>query len=77
MSVGSYGCNLRCPFCQNHEISMSEPGGGQKASPKELADLAESLRPKGNIGLAYTCNEPLIGYEFVRDCAAEIRARGM
>ena len=23
LSVGSYGCNLRCPFCQNAEISMS------------------------------------------------------
>ncbi|MBO7403929.1 MAG: radical SAM protein, partial [Clostridia bacterium] len=21
LSAGSYGCNLRCPFCQNHEIS--------------------------------------------------------
>ncbi len=26
LSVGSFGCNLRCPFCQNHEISMSEDG---------------------------------------------------
>jgi len=25
LSVGSFGCNLRCPFCQNHEISMAEP----------------------------------------------------
>ena len=24
LSVGSYGCNLRCPFCQNYEISWSE-----------------------------------------------------
>ena len=23
LSIGSYGCNLRCPFCQNHEISWS------------------------------------------------------
>lgn len=23
LSVGSFGCNLRCPFCQNHEISMA------------------------------------------------------
>ncbi len=77
LSVGSFGCNLRCPFCQNHEISMTSPGGRQKASPKELANLAASLQSKGNIGLAYTYNEPLVGYEFVRDCAKEIRARGM
>lgn len=28
LSVGSYGCNLRCPFCQNHEISMIDGGDG-------------------------------------------------
>ena len=26
LSVGSFGCNLRCPFCQNHEISMAGDG---------------------------------------------------
>jgi pyruvate formate lyase activating enzyme len=77
LSVGSYGCNLRCPFCQNHDISMAAQGGGRKVSPTELANLAESLKIKGNIGLAYTYNEPLVGFEFVRDCAKEIRARGM
>ena len=77
LSVGSFGCNLACPFCQNHEISMASPGGGRKASPAELARLAETLKSKGNIGLAYTYNEPLVGFEFVRDCAAEIRSRGM
>ena len=25
LSVGSFGCNLACPFCQNHEISMASP----------------------------------------------------
>lgn len=77
LSVGSFGCNLRCAFCQNHEISMASRGVGRKASPKELVALAASLKSRGNIGLAYTYNEPLVGYEFVRDCAAEVRARGM
>ena len=77
LSVGSFGCNLRCPFCQNHEIAMASHGGGQKAGPAELADLAASLKARGNIGLAYTYNEPLVGHEFVRDCAAEVRARRM
>ena len=35
------------------------------------------LRPYGNIGVAYTYNEPLIGYEYVRDCTALVRERGM
>ena len=43
LSVGSYGCNLRCPFCQNHEISMVKPEMAEDhyLSPKELADIAK------------------------------------
>ena len=79
LSVGSFGCNLRCPFCQNHEISMSGDGELEMVgvSPETLADKALKLRPYGNIGVAYTYNEPLIGYEYVRDCAALIHERGM
>ena len=79
LSVGAYGCNLRCPFCQNHEISMTgaEHTETLYLSPDAFAEQAERLRPLGNIGAAYTYNEPLIGYEYVRDCAERIRGRGM
>lgn len=79
LSVGSFGCNLRCPFCQNHEISMAGEGelDTEELLPNDLAALAERLRPRGNIGVAYTYNEPLIGYEYVRDCAVAVRAWGM
>ncbi|MCL1848678.1 MAG: AmmeMemoRadiSam system radical SAM enzyme [Clostridiales bacterium] len=70
LSVGSYGCNMRCPFCQNSGISMIGPGeAAQEASPEQLVDMAMSEKRRGNIGLAYTYNEPLVGYEFVLDCA--------
>lgn len=79
LSVGSFGCNLRCPFCQNFEISMSREGEIERleVSPEALADKALELRPYGNIGVAYTYNEPLVGYEYVRDCAALVHERGM
>ena len=80
LSVGSFGCNLRCPFCQNCSISQAGEDSArfQRATPAELADAALRIREeRGNIGLAYTYNEPLVGWEFVRDCAKEIRARGM
>ena len=79
LSVGSFGCNLRCPFCQNHEISMAGDGAIQTVdvSPERLADKAAELIPRGNIGVAYTYNEPLVGYEYVRDCAAAVHNRGM
>ncbi len=79
LSVGSFGCNLRCPFCQNHEISMAGDGElrAETLLPDALAALAEDLKNRGNIGAAYTYNEPLIGYEYVRDCAEAVHARGM
>lgn len=79
LSVGSFGCNLRCPFCQNHEISMSGEKELETAelSPEALADKALELRPYGSIGVAYTYNEPLVGYEYVWDCASLVHERGM
>lgn len=79
LSVGSFGCNLRCPFCQNHEISMSGDRELKTAevSPETLVSKALELRPYGNIGVAYTYNEPLIGYEYVQDCAALVHEWGM
>jgi pyruvate formate lyase activating enzyme len=71
LSVGSYGCNLKCSFCQNYEISTVGKGElrTQHATPENLIQIALDLIPCGNIGIAYTYNEPLVGYEFVRDCA--------
>ena len=82
ISVGSFGCNLRCPFCQNYEISWSDEvrimaKHARYISPENLADIAESYKTKGNIGVAYTYNEPLTGYEYVLDCAKLIHERGM
>ena len=79
LSVGSFGCNLRCPFCQNHESSMAGEGTIQTmtASPEQLAAKAAELVPRGNIGVAYTYHEPLIGYEYVWDCAALVHERGL
>ena len=81
LSVGSFGCNLRCPFCQNYNISWSQRAMGydeaQGYTPEQVAELAERYLPKGNIGAAYTYNEPLIGYEFVRDTARLVKKRGM
>lgn len=82
LSAGSYGCNLRCPFCQNHEISWSAQAmrfkdRAQYVSPLQLADTAEYYKPRGNIGIAFTYNEPLIGYEYIRDTAKLIHERGM
>lgn len=82
LSVGSYGCNLRCPFCQNYEISWSEEAmryaqSAQFATPEQIAETALYYRDKGNVGVAFTYNEPLVGYEFVRDTAKLVHEAGM
>lgn len=81
LSIGSFGCNLRCPFCQNYQISMAgiEDISHQNITPWELADLAQKLarEPAGNLGVAFTYNEPFISYEFVRDCAVLLKQAGL
>jgi pyruvate formate lyase activating enzyme len=79
LSVGSFGCNLRCPFCQNSAIAAAGVGEVpcEVITPEELVENARRLGPRGNIGVAYTYNEPLVGYEFVRDCAALVHEAGL
>ena len=82
LSVGSYGCDLRCPFCQNHEIAAPENNPlwekrTDRVSPEQLAETAARFRDRGNIGIAYTYNEPLVGFEFVRDTAKLACEAGM
>jgi pyruvate formate lyase activating enzyme len=78
LSVGSYGCNLRCEFCQNVEIAV--PHGSisiNEITPEELLRLAKETVSRGNIGVAYTYNEPLINFEFLHDTARIIAENGM
>jgi len=80
LSVGSFGCNLACPFCQNAGIAMAdEKIATENVTPARLAALAEELRrqPRGNCGVAFTYNEPLVGYEYILDTAPLLHAAGM
>lgn len=79
LSVGSYGCNLRCPFCQNHEISMAGADISDTVyiSPEALTREAIKYQKRGNIGVAFTYNEPLIGWEYVYDTAKLVKEAGM
>lgn len=71
LSVGSYGCNLRCPFCQNHEIAQAgaDEVPWRELSPEELVALCAEAREQNPLvaGIAHTYNEPLIAWEYVRD----------
>jgi pyruvate formate lyase activating enzyme len=82
LSAGSYGCNLACPFCQNSDIARAHGGNNlaprlQTNTPAQLIETALSLKNRGNIGIAYTYNEPLINYEFVSDTARLAHEAGL
>ena len=80
LSVGSFGCNLACAFCQNAGIAAADERiETENVTPAQLAALADELRrqPRGNIGVAFTYNEPLVGYEYIMDTAPLLHATGL
>lgn len=70
LSVGSFGCNFKCSFCQNYSISQYE-GESKFIPPQEMVMI--SMEIPNNIGLAFTYNEPSIWYEYVLDVAKTIK----
>ena len=73
LSTGPNGCNLRCSFCQNWEISQE-----QIDTPFVSAEMmVEEANRRDVIGISYTYTEPLIWFEYVRDCAQLARKAGL
>lgn len=75
LSVGSFGCNFACGFCQNHSISLGETYDRIQVSSRQLVRQARKVDI--NIGLAYTYNEPTVFYELMLETAQAIREAGM
>lgn len=81
LSLGSYGCNLRCPWCQNHSISQvgEREVCWRELSPQALAQLAVQAHEADSrmVGVAYTYNEPLVSWEYVRDAGRLVHEAGL
>ena len=78
-SIATLGCNFRCPFCQNWQISQAgrkgkTPGGGQALSPPEI--VAAAVR-RGCRSISYTYTEPTIFFEYAFDTARLAREAGL
>lgn len=74
-SLGSLGCTMRCPFCQNHHIAQP-----QKAVPLKELDhrhLATAVRKLGLSAVAYTYNEPALQAEYILAAAPLLREAGI
>jgi pyruvate formate lyase activating enzyme len=74
LSIGSYGCNMKCLFCQNFEISQHIPNT-KFIEPKEILDIAMSI--ENNIGIAFTYNEPTISIEYILELAPLIKKNNL
>jgi pyruvate formate lyase activating enzyme len=73
-SIGTVGCNWRCQYCQNAEISQEKVAQGRALSPKAAVDWAVRL---GCDGITFTYNEPTIFIEYALDVMREARGRGL
>ena len=72
-SAGFYGCNFRCPFCQNWEISQRTENA-DIVPPQQLINAALK---SGAPSLAFTYSEPLVHFEYVLAAAKLARAAGL
>ncbi len=74
LSLGSIGCNLKCKYCQNYMISQLKADEYRhflELPPEKVAELSAKYD-----GVAFTYNEPLINYEYVRDSAKMVKDAG-
>ncbi len=76
LSLGTWGCNFACQFCQNWQIAQDSPQTIEILPEKAVA-VAKEYQKQGNIGIAYTYSEPSVWYEYIMDTAQAIRQAGM
>jgi pyruvate formate lyase activating enzyme len=76
LSMGTFGCNLKCSFCQNWTIAH-EDTQTVTITPREAVEKANELVDRGNIGIAYTYNEPSIWYEYVYETCKLAKGEGL
>lgn len=80
-SIGSYGCNMNCHFCQNSQIARKKITLNDKCtmlSVEELIKMAENQKKtNGSIGVAFTYNEPTINYEYLYEAAKILKEKNL
>jgi len=74
LSIGTWGCNLHCDFCQNWHIAHVQPKT-YNLSPQQAVELIEQ-QEKNCIGIAFTYSEPTVWFEYVMDTASLCRSKG-
>lgn len=73
-SIGTVGCNWRCQYCQNAEISQEHEVGGRALGAREAVEYARRL---DCAGVTFTYNEPTIFIEYALDVIREAHSHGL
>jgi pyruvate formate lyase activating enzyme len=75
-SVGLAGCNLKCSFCQNYDISQADPEDLRtyEAPPERIV---RNAKDSGCMGIAFTYNEPAISIEYSMDTFRMAQKEGL
>ncbi len=78
-SIASAGCNLVCPFCQNHSLSQALRRDNTPKSTRfwSPSDVVEATVSSGSTSISFTYSEPILMLEFARDVARLARSRGL
>lgn len=78
LSIASAGCNLSCPWCQNHHLSdMVRRDGTIKGDDVPAEDVVDAAVARRCASVSYTYSEPTIHYEHNRECGVLARERGL
>lgn len=77
LTLGSYGCSFRCPYCRNADVALAARRPGGRAPTVDAAQLVEAARRLGAVGLAYSYNEPLVRAERVAAVLGAARTDGL
>ncbi|MFA4888659.1 MAG: AmmeMemoRadiSam system radical SAM enzyme [Candidatus Omnitrophota bacterium] len=75
-SIATAGCNLKCKFCQNWEISQARPEELEYVY-LEPEELVRRVKVSGSLTIAYTYSEPTIFYEYMLEIAKLAKAQGI
>jgi pyruvate formate lyase activating enzyme len=78
-SIATIGCNFKCPFCQNWQISQSTKKDGQGESGSQLLpdQVVKVAKSRGCQSISYTYTEPTIFFEYAYETAKLAKKEGL
>ena len=78
-SVATIGCNFRCPFCQNWQISQKTKTKAESLSeqPLQPEDIIAAAKGYGCRSISYTYTEPTVFFEYALDTARLAKGSGL